>query len=100
MLRTQCTCLSLKNNIYYIIGHNTSEGDRMKFIANNYTQQEIIRIIREWSELSQKDFGKTIHRSESSIQSFELGRRSYTVQTLIQIANAHGIKITTEKEEK
>lgn len=72
----------------------------MKFIANDYTQQEIIRIIREWTELSQKEFGKTIHRSEGSIQSFELGRRNYTVQTLIQIANTHGIKITIEKEEK
>lgn len=72
----------------------------MKFIANNYTQQEIIRIIREWTELSQKEFGKTIHRSEGSIQSFELDRRNYIVQTLIQIANTHGIKITIEKEEK
>lgn len=72
----------------------------MKFIANDYTQQEIIRIIREWTELSQKDFGETIHRSESSIQSFELGRRNYTVQTLIQIANTHGIKIIIEKKEK
>lgn len=72
----------------------------MKFIANDYTQQEIIRIIREWTELSQKEFGKTIHRSEGSIQSFKLDRRNYTVQTLIQIANTHGIKITIEKEEK
>lgn len=72
----------------------------MKIIANNYTPQEIIRIIREWTELSQKDFGKTIHRSESGIQAFELGNRNYNMQTLIQIANTHGITITIEKKEK
>ena len=72
----------------------------MKIIANDYTPAEIIRIIREWSELSQKDFGKTVHRSERSIQSFELGERSYNMQTLLQIADAHGLQITIEKKEK
>lgn len=72
----------------------------MKIIANNYTPQEIIRIIREWTELSQKDFGKTIHRSEKGIQSFELGYRNYNMQTLIQIANTHGLTITIEKKVK
>lgn len=72
----------------------------MKIIANDYTPQEIIRIIREWTELSQKDFGKTIHRSESGIQAFELGNRSYNMQTLIQIANTHGITVTIEKKGK
>lgn len=72
----------------------------MKIIANNYTPKEIIKIIREWTELSQKDFGKTIHRSESGIQAFELGNRNYNMQTLIQIANTHGITITIEKKGK
>jgi len=30
----------------------------MKIIANDYTPKEIIRIIREWTELSQKEFRK------------------------------------------
>lgn len=72
----------------------------MKVIANNYTPEQIIRIIREWTELSQRDFGKTIHRSESSIQAYELGNRNYNMQTLIQIANTHGITITIEKKGK
>ncbi|MCI8587248.1 MAG: helix-turn-helix transcriptional regulator [Clostridia bacterium] len=72
----------------------------MKMIANNFTPEEIIRIIREWTELSQKDFGKTIHRSERGVQAFELGKRHYTMQTLIQIANTHNITITIEKKGK
>jgi len=72
----------------------------MKIIANDYTPQEIIRIIREWTELTQKEFGKTVHRSERGIQAFELGKRSYNMQTLLQIANAHGLTITIEKKGK
>lgn len=72
----------------------------MKIIANEYSPNEIIRIIREWTELTQKEFGKTIHRSEKGIQAFELGIRNYDMKTLIQIANTHGLKITIEKEDK
>ncbi len=77
-----------------------SEGGIVKIIANDYAPKEIIRVIRDWTELTQKEFGKTIHRSEKGIQAFELGTRNYDVRTLIQIANVHGLKITIEKEEK
>lgn len=77
-----------------------NEGDTMKIIANEYSPNEIIRIIREWTELTQKEFGKTIHRSEKGIQAFELGTRNYDMKTLIQIANTHSLKITIEKEDK
>ena len=72
----------------------------MKIIANDYTPQEIIKIIREWTELSQEDFGKSVHRSKSSVQAFELGNRNYNMQTLLQIAKTHGITIIIEKKEK
>ena len=29
----------------------------MKITANEYSPQEIIKIIREWTELTQKEFG-------------------------------------------
>ena len=69
----------------------------MKIIANNYTPPDIIRIIRESTELTQKQFGKTIHRSEKGIQAFELGKRNYTVETLLQIADVHNLKVIIEK---
>lgn len=72
----------------------------MKIVANDYTAPEIFRILREWTELSQKEFGKTIHRSERGIQAFELGERNYSLQTLLQIANTHGITIIIEKKGK
>lgn len=72
----------------------------MKIIANDYNTSEIIRIIREWTELSQKDFAKTVNRSERGIQAFELGTRNYTFQTLLEIADTHGLTITIEKKTK
>lgn len=60
----------------------------------------IMRIIREWTQLSQKEFAKSINRSESGIQAFELGKRSYDVKTLLQIAQIHNIEITIEKKDK
>lgn len=71
----------------------------MKIIANNYTPQEIIRIIRDWTELTQEDFGQKLHRSRKTIQTYELGTRNYDVRTLLEIANTYKLKITIEKED-
>ena len=56
----------------------------MKIIANEYSPNDIIRIIREWTELTQTEFGKSIHRSEKGIQAFELGTRNF-VQSFYKI---------------
>lgn len=72
----------------------------MKLVANDYTSPEVIKIIREWTELSQEEFAKTINRSRVGIQAYELGTRNYTFDTLIQIANTHNLKITIEKKDK
>jgi len=69
----------------------------MKISANNYEAKDIIRIIREWSELNQKDFGKTISRSKRSIQDYESGTTNYSVAMLLDIAKKNKLKITIEK---
>lgn len=70
----------------------------MKFTANEYTPQEICKMLREWTELSQTEFGKTIHRSDRSIRMLESGESHLTVETLLKIANTHGIKVIIQKE--
>lgn len=72
----------------------------MKIKANDYNAGEIIKIIREWTELSQKDFGKSIHRSRDSINSIENGRNRVFLETLLEIAKTHDITITIEKKRK
>ncbi len=71
----------------------------MKIVANDYTPQEIARLLREATDMTQKEFGKTISRSERSVRSLESGTRHLTVQTLLNIAKAHKFKVIIMKEE-
>ena len=66
----------------------------MKLHATDYTTEEILKILREWTGLTQKDFGKTISRSERSIQSLESGNRHCTAKL------SHYIKILTHSVPK
>lgn len=70
----------------------------MRLQANEYTAEEILRILREWTGLTQKEFAKTIHRTERGVQALETGYRHLTVDTLLQIAKTHNIKIVMTKE--
>lgn len=70
----------------------------MKLVFNDYKPNEVIKIIREWTELSQKDFGKRIGKSARTIQDYESGRRRYNIETLKKITEAYGVKIIIEKK--
>lgn len=70
----------------------------MKIKANDYQPNEIIKIIREWSGLTQRQFGETIHKSKHTVQSMELGRSGIYLHTLLDIADKHGLTITIEKK--
>lgn len=70
----------------------------MRLIFNNYEPKDVIMIIREWTGLTQKDFGKSIGKSERTIQDYEGGKINYSVKTLKNICQTHNIKITIEKK--
>lgn len=70
----------------------------MKIIANNYEPKEIIKIIREWSGLTQKEFGETINRTRDNINSIENGRNNFYFKTFMEIAKKHNLIITIEKK--
>jgi len=74
-----------------------SRGDNMKFKANDYSRGEIIKIIREWTELTQRDFGARIGKSKPSVQDYELEKTNYGIDVLMKIANEFGLTITIEK---
>ena len=61
---------------------------------NEYTKGELIKIMREWSEKTQKELGK----SEISIQKYEADQVNYGIQTLLDIARKNNITITIEKK--
>lgn len=70
----------------------------MKLRANDYRPKEIVKILREWTGLTQKQFGETIYRTERSVRSLESGERRLSLETLLLIANKHNIKIIITKE--
>lgn len=70
----------------------------MKLITNNYKATEVLRTIREWSELTQYEFGKSINYSMRTIQHYEEGTRRCTLDTFLEMAKVHDITITLEKK--
>lgn len=64
----------------------------------NYDSGTFIKIIREWTGLTQKDFGKALGRSERTIQDYEAGKISYNAKTLELIVKKFDISIIAEKE--
>ena len=69
----------------------------LKILANEYEPKIVMKMIREWTEKTQTEFGNDLGFSKMTIQGYERGLRSYTFDTLVKIANAYGLTITIEK---
>lgn len=83
-----CYCLKLLNN----------GGNAVKICLSDYEPKDVIRIIREWIELIQKEFGKSICKAERTLQDYEAGRSRYYIDTLYKIAEVHKIEIVITKK--
>lgn len=70
----------------------------MEIKVKDYKTGEVIKIIREWTELSQSEFAQSIHKSLSTVQSYETSRRKYTLDTLNEIAKEYDLEIIIRKK--
>ncbi len=70
----------------------------MKVNLKDYGRGAFIKIIREWTGLTQKEFGKQIGRSERTIQEYEAGTTNYNINTLEKIIEKFNISIIAEKK--
>ena len=70
----------------------------MRICLSDYEPKDVIRIIREWTELIQKEFSKSIGKAERIIQDYEAGRSRYYIDTLYKIVEAHHVDIVNEKK--
>ena len=70
----------------------------MRIDLKDYDSGTFIKIIREWTGLTQSQFGKVIGRSERTIQDYESGRTGYNCRTLEKISKKFNISIIAEKE--
>ena len=71
---------------------------KLKIIANNYKANEIIKMIREYTGKTQKEFGKNIKRTRNAIQTYEYGTRNYDFELLLEIAKKENLIITISSQ--
>lgn len=74
----------------------------MQINSNDFKANEIIKFIRQYTNLTQYEFAKKIGKSHAWVQSNELGRTNYLFKDLMEICNIFNIeiKITSKKELK
>lgn len=70
----------------------------MKIIANEYSPDEILRFIRQATDKTQREFAKSINKSEDWCQSNELGRTNYYFKDLLELCNKHDVEIIIIKK--
>lgn len=70
----------------------------MKLNMKDYTRGEAMKIIREWTNLTQKDFAERIGKSKRTIEQYEAGTVNYGVDILKTIAEEFNIDIIIEKK--
>lgn len=70
----------------------------MKFNMKDYSKGEAIRIIREWTNLTQKDFAKRIGKSKRTVEQYEAGTVNYGVEILKTISKEFDIDIIIQKK--
>ena len=69
----------------------------MKVDITKMAPQDIVLIIREWSEQTQEQFAKSVDKSYSSITKIETGDRNIYLHTFLQWCKKKKIKVTMEK---
>lgn len=69
-----------------------------KIRANDYKPEEIVKFIREWTELTQKDFANSIGRKEKTISDYEHGRIKFSYEKLLEMCKKYDIDIILYKK--
>lgn len=69
-----------------------------KINANNYKPEKIVKFIREWTELTQDDFAKSIHRKGKTVSDYEHGRIKFSYELFLRMCKKHNIDIILYKK--
>lgn len=72
----------------------------MEIKANKYKANEVLKFIRQNTNLTQKEFAKRINKSEDWQYSNESGRSRYFFSDIIEIANKYDLEIIIKDKEK
>ena len=72
----------------------------MKIKANDYSPNEILKFMRQATNLTQKEFAKTINKTRDWCLSNELGRADYYFKDFLELAKIHNFEIIIEEKTK
>lgn len=72
---------------------------KMEIKATKYKGKDILKFIRQNTNLTQQEFAKTINKTRDWQASNETGRSRYFIDDLIEIANVHNLEIIIKDKE-
>lgn len=70
----------------------------MKINLSEYSQGDIIKIIREWTDLTQKEFAKKVDKSTRTIEQYEAGSVNYNIEFLMKLMDNFDLEIIIKKK--
>lgn len=70
----------------------------MKLKLNDYSQTEVIKMIREWANMTQEEFAKSLNKNYRTIQRYESGELNYSISTIYEMMRKHDLEIIIQKK--
>lgn len=72
----------------------------MKINANKYETKDILKIIREWTNKTQKEFGNDVGKTNEWVKANEAGKTNYYFKDLLDLCKKNNIDIIICKNDK
>ena len=73
-------------------------GDDMKLNVKDYNKGEIMKIIRQWTGLTQREFASQMNKSKRTIEQYEAGTVNYNIDFLLSLCKSFDIEIIIRKK--
>lgn len=73
-------------------------GDCMKLNVKDYNKGEIMKIVRQWTGLTQREFSSKMNKSKRTIEQYEAGTVNYNIDFLMNLCKTFDIEITIRKK--
>ena len=70
----------------------------MKLNVKDYNKGEIMKIIRQWTGLTQREFSAKMNKSKRTIEQYEAGTVNYNIDFLMKLCKTFDIEITIRKK--
>ncbi len=73
-------------------------GDVMRLNVKDYNKGEIMKIVRQWTGLTQREFSSKMNKSKRTIEQYEAGTVNYNIDFLMKLCKTFDIEIIIRKK--